>query len=97
MTATDDLTRQSVVRWRGAPLSADVDNETVLMSIDSGRYYGLDEVGGDVWRRLTTPTSVGAVCQALGEDYDGDPAQIEHDVIALLIRLREEGLIEVTA
>lgn len=97
MTATDDLTLQSVVRWRGAPLSAEVDGEVVLMSVDSGCYYGLDEIGGDIWRRLAVPASVGAVCQSLTVDYDGDPALIERDVLALLTRLRAEGLIELAA
>jgi hypothetical protein len=97
MATTDDLMPRSVVRWRGAPLSTEVNGEMVLMSIDSGCYYGLDEIGGDIWRRLAAPVSVATVCQSLSEDYDGDPAQIEHDVLALLTRLRVEGLIEIAA
>ena len=97
MTVAGGFTSQSVVRWSGTPLSTELDGETMLMGIDSGRYYGLDAVGGDVWRRLATPSSVGEICTALAEDYDGDAAQIEHDVVALLIQLRDEGLVEVVS
>lgn len=97
MADADELTVKSVVRRCGSPLIAEVDGETVLMSIDNGQYYGLDAIGGDVWRRLTEPVGVDALCRALAETYDGDPAQIECDVLALLTRLREECLIEIAA
>ncbi|MBP7336178.1 PqqD family peptide modification chaperone [Niveispirillum sp.] len=97
MTATDELTVNSVVRRCDAPLSTEVDGETMLMSIDNGQYYGLDEIGSEIWRRLASPVGVDVICRGLGEIYDGDPAQIEQDVLALLTRLREERLIEIAA
>lgn len=95
MNTSVALSTDAAVRWNGAPLNADVDGETVLMSVERGRYYGLDAIGADIWRRLETPTRVAALCAALSEAYDGDPAVIERDVLALLQRLLEEGLIEV--
>lgn len=89
------LTSETVIRRCGTPLSTEVDGETLLMSVESGRYYGLDEVGSDVWRRLDKPASVAALCLSLGQVYDGDADQIERDVIALLVQLHAEGLIEV--
>lgn len=97
MTVAGGFTSQSVVRRSSPPLSTELDGEAVLMGIDSGRYYGLDTVGGDVWQRLATPSSVGDICATLAEDYDGDAAQIEHDVEALLIQVRDEGLREVVS
>lgn len=88
---------QSVVRWNSTLLSAELDGETVLMSLANGRYYGLDAVGSDVWRRLATPICVRDVCTELAKYYDGEAVQIEHDVLALLVQLRDEGLVEVVS
>ncbi|HEY0836221.1 MAG TPA: PqqD family protein [Azospirillum sp.] len=77
-------------------LSAEVDGEAVLMSIEKGFYFGLDDIGSDVWRRLEEPVGVAALAAALAEDYDGDPAVIEHDVLALLSDMAANGLVELS-
>lgn len=78
------------------PLSAEVDGETVLMSVEQGRYFGLDAIGGDVWRRLETPVRVSDLCAGLAADYEGEPDVIERDVLDLLGKMAERRLIEVT-
>jgi hypothetical protein len=76
-------------------LSAEIDNEAVLMSIEQGNYYGLDAIGTDIWRRLDGQVVVADLCAALGEEYDADADTIKRDVLALLERLIAEGLIEI--
>lgn len=75
-------------------LSAEVDGEAVLMSIEKGLYFGLDEIGSDVWRRLETPVEIAALAASLAEDYDGDSTVIENDLIALLSDMAANGLVE---
>jgi hypothetical protein len=41
-----------VIRTNKKILSAVIDNEVVLMSLDQGRYYALDDVASDIGRRL---------------------------------------------
>ncbi|HYH21262.1 MAG TPA: PqqD family peptide modification chaperone [Azospirillum sp.] len=93
--ATPSLDRSARVQRVADVLSAEVDGEAVLMSIEKGFYFGLDDIGSDVWRRLEEPVGVAALAAALAEDYDGDPAVIEHDVIALLTDMAANGLVEV--
>lgn len=78
------------------PLAAEVDGEVVLMSVDLGRYFGLDVIGADVWRRMETPVRVSDLCAALAADYDGAPEVIERDVLELLHRMADRGLIEIS-
>jgi len=91
------LTLSSVVRCSDRQLAAEVDGEVVMVSVERGRYYGLDDIGSEIWRRIAAPVRVGALCSALASEYDADPASIERDVLALLERLAAEGLIEVQA
>lgn len=87
------ITRATVVQQRPSTLSADVGGELVLMSVENGKYYGLDALGADVWNRLAQPIAVGELCDALIRDYDGEASRIEGDVLTLLERLTEQELL----
>ena len=51
-----ELKSSSVVHWSAAPVSTEVENEIVLMSLERGRCYGLGETGSAVWRKLNQPS-----------------------------------------
>jgi len=88
------LTGTSVVQRRPDALSADVGGELVLMSVDHGRYYGLDDIGSDIWEQTEQAISVRQLCDWLSAKYEGDPAVIERDVLHLLAELAAQDLIE---
>ena len=77
--------------------SADVSDEVVVVNLSSGRYYGLDPVGARVWDLLRTARPVTEIRDALLAEYDVDAATAESDLVALLERLADQGLVEVKA
>jgi Coenzyme PQQ synthesis protein D (PqqD) len=87
------LSLSSLVRWSDDQLAATVDQEVVILSVERGSYYGLDDIGSDIWQQMATPVSVGALCDALVGKYEADRATIERDVLALLETLVAEGLV----
>ena len=87
------ITLRTIVQRRLDALGADVGGEVVLMSVERGKYYGLDEIGSNIWRRIEQPVDVASLCAALQAEYDADAAALEHDVIALLERLADQGLV----
>ncbi|MEN2978574.1 PqqD family protein [Tistrella bauzanensis] len=89
ITLADTITRNDDL------MIAEIDGEVVLMHIDLGNYYGLDEIGSDIWTRLDAPQGVAALRDALIADYEGDAAQIEADLIELLDRMAEHDLVRV--
>ena len=90
------LSLTSVVQLSGDHIAAPVDDEMVVLSIERGSYYGLDDIGSEIWRRLATPIRVDVLCDGLAEKYEADRATIERDVISLLERLVSEGLVSLT-
>ncbi len=76
-------------------LEAEIEGDIVLLSAASGSYCGLDDIGAEVWRRLRQPIPVSDLCSALGQLYDGDPATIERETIALLEQMAGQSLVEV--
>ena len=66
-------------------LTAVVREELVMMSAESGRYYGLDDIGRDIWNRLEKPCRFADLVDGLAADYAGDRAAIAEDVRKLLV------------
>ncbi len=74
-------------------LAAAAHDETVMMDIESGRYYGLDDIGSVIWRRLEAPCRFGKLIDSLVAEYDADPAVIAEDVRKLLSIMAEHKVV----
>ena len=70
----------------------EMDGESVLLNLETGMYFGLDEVGTRVWRLAADNGALRAVRERLVEEYDADPATIERDLLALAETLVSKGL-----
>jgi len=70
-----------------------INGETVMMNADRGEYCALDPIASDIWERLARPRAVGELARELGEVYEGDPAVILADLLALLNRLAAQDVI----
>jgi hypothetical protein len=91
-----EVTLQTELRRGDEILGArvDVDN-TVLLSVAVGLYFGLDAVGGRIWELLDTPRTVGEICIALGEEFEVDADTCRADVLGFIGDLVERGIIRV--
>ena len=69
--------------------------ESVLLNLDSERYFGLDPVGTRMWEVLGANGTVESAYDALLAEFDVDPEQLRRDLYELIEKLREHGLIEV--
>ncbi|HHP7229382.1 MAG TPA: PqqD family protein [Xenococcaceae cyanobacterium] len=76
-------------------LYSKVGEEAVLLDLDSGNYYGLNETGNRVWQWLQQPKSVVEILDNFLEEYEVTQEQAYEDLQALLKSLLDAGLIEV--
>jgi len=77
-------------------LAAAVHDETVMMDVESGCYYGLDDIGSVIWQRLEAPCQFGKLVDGLVADYDADRAVIAEDVRKLLSIMAEHRVVTLT-
>ncbi len=77
------------------PVAADVAGETVLMSLERSRCYGLGEIGSEMWNKLANPILISDLVSELRGRYEAPPGVIEHDVLQLLTQLVDEKLIQI--
>ena len=89
MTATPDFPRRAehVVGRR-------VEETFVLLNVQSGAYYTLDEIGGRIWELCDGSRSAGDIATLLAADYDAPRAAIESDVLELVAELRREAMLD---
>jgi hypothetical protein len=76
-------------------LSTEIDQETVLMSIDAGAYYGLKGTAQIIWEKLETPLSFSALVDALVKEYEITPEACASDLQGFLAEMEREGLLRV--
>jgi hypothetical protein len=76
-------------------LVQELQGESVLLNLKSGRYFGLDEVGTRMWAAVTAADSLRAACETLLHEYDVDAERLQRDLQGLVEKLVEHGLVEV--
>jgi hypothetical protein len=70
-----------------------LEDGAVLLDLESGVYFGLDEVGTRVWTLLLERGTPAAVCDALREEFEVDPGVLAGDVLRLVGELQQNGLV----
>ncbi len=70
-----------------------VGEETVLLDLASGTYFGLDPVGTRIWQLISEGKTVAAVCDNMLAEFDVSRDTLEPDVMHLLDELRDKGLV----
>lgn len=75
-------------------LFQEVDGEAVLLSLDEGCYYGLDELGTRIWKLIHQDLDNEQVVAVIVEEYDVAPEQARRDLDKFLGDLEQSGLIQ---
>lgn len=75
--------------------AAQLDGETVMMNLETSRYYGLNRVGSRVWELLAQPMSVSELCGTLQDEFEVTPEACEQEVAALVQKLVDEKLVRI--
>jgi hypothetical protein len=74
-----------------------LDKESVLLNIETERYFGLDETGTRMWQLATAAPKIDIAYQQLLDEYDVEPGLLRENLTDLLSRLVENGLLQVTS
>jgi len=72
-----------------------LDQESVLLNLESEQYFGLDETGTRMWQVVTTSPNIDSAYQELLAEYDVPPEMLRENLNELLGHLVEHGLLQV--
>lgn len=87
-----DILERHLIPSPDAATSA-VGNETVILHLVNGTYYGLDPVGTRIWGMIKDGVKTSEICRRLAEEYEIDLATIEADARKFLTDLEAQGIL----
>lgn len=70
-----------------------INNECVLLDMDSEQYFGLNDVGARIWQILSENGDTEKALSQLLAEYETDEITLRTDMVNLLTELGNEKLI----
>ena len=75
-------------------LQSEIDGETIMMSIDNGKYYGLNTVASRIWEIIKDEPLFSEIIEKLTIEYDIEKQQCETETKEFIDKLIENKLIK---
>jgi uncharacterized membrane protein YheB (UPF0754 family) len=76
-------------------LSTTVGDETVLLNLRTGTYFGLDVVGTRFFQLLSEAGCLSTVHRMMMDEFDVSAERLEHDLLHLSEQLATKGLLSI--
>ena len=73
-----------------------VGDETVILNVATGTYFGLDPVGTRIWKLLEQGETLAGIRDAMLQDYEVSREKLESDLLALTKDLMAQNLISMS-
>ncbi len=77
-------------------LVSNLQQESVILNLNTECYFGLDEIGTRFFSLLTGSGTIQTAYEALLEEYDVEAEVLRRDLTELLEKLSAQGLVTVT-
>jgi hypothetical protein len=84
-----------IARVTSGTLCREVQGETVLLQLESGEYFGLDEVATRIWQLIVEKGDLAEVEAAMQAEYEADAAVLAADLNRVLGELAGKRLIAI--
>jgi Coenzyme PQQ synthesis protein D (PqqD) len=88
------LVHQSVLRHNPDVQGTNMDGETVLLDLSTGRYYTLNRLGSVIWELCTGHHTISDIHAVLSDRFDVAPERALDDLVTLVNELIQEGLLQ---
>jgi hypothetical protein len=72
-----------------------LDGESVLLNLETEKYFGLDTTGTRMWELVTNSPTIEAAYGTLAHEFDVEPETLRRHLAELLGELVENGLLHV--
>ena len=69
------------------------DGALVILNLDSGDYFGVNEIGARLWAGLSARRTPREIALELGEEFDVDPRTLLEDLVSLTQDFLARGLV----
>lgn len=88
------ITKSTIVQASSNQVSSQLGDEAVVLDVTNGVYYGLNPVSARIMELIEEPRRVEDIHTVLLDEYDVPAEKCYDDVVALLSKMREHGLVD---
>lgn len=74
-------------------VACDVEGGIAILNLKTNLYFGLDEVGAEVWGLLQEPTSLPELALSISSNFEVEPDVCQADIAHLLDQMANSGLV----
>jgi len=74
-------------------VAAEMDGDIVMMSVETGTYFGLTGIAPQIWEALQTPQSAEELFSEMLSLYDVEEDVLRADLTAFLADMQKNGLV----
>lgn len=89
----NEITLDTTVSRADNIISSEIDGELVMMSIEHGSYYCMNDIASHIWDLIETPCRVGALVDTLMGEFEVDRATCETDVLNFFRNLQKSSVL----
>ena len=90
-----EFTDKTIFQRRKDLLSSRMDQDTVMMHPESGKYFSLNPVATRIWEMLETPMSFEQIVETLLNEFNVSPEVCNKETREFIKTLIEKDIIEV--
>jgi len=69
-----------------------IDGEVVVINLQSGIYYSLQDVGASIWGLIENGMTIDQTIEGIARQYDGNRSDIDNGVNQLITELKQADL-----
>ena len=88
------LTPEARLRIPDQVVTRQVGDETVILNLESGTYFGLDPVGSRFLELLSAEGSLAGGVARMLEEYEVTETELQTDLLRLVEEMIDNGLLE---
>ncbi len=87
----------SKIQRKSTYLETELDDETIVMQIKTGRISSMAETGRAIWIRLSEPICFGDLIDDLVDEFEVERDTCATEVGGFLIELEKHGFVEIAS
>lgn len=71
----------------------ELQDETVILNLETGTYFGLDPIGTRIWQLCQEKRLLRSVWETLQTEYEAPAEELEADLLGFVDELSQKGLV----
>lgn len=88
-----EITDNTLISRKPEVVFNEIDGEYVMLSIDKGEYYALNEAGSRIWEIIETPSTLRTIINKLHFEFDVEEEQCILDVKEFILEMLNKDII----